>query len=565
MYRAVSPAVPKSQREALLSWLEVIAGSGLLAPGGRLRLLRMFPDQAHQPAERRGLIQVGTRRVLVVGWEKRDNETTAVDYAPDGAFGPVPGYRLATEVVYGPFRVTPEEVMSFVALARERGPLPWRPELPAALSAASGLSLAEATAVLAGHPDDEERKEWRAGGLPASGLAVSEAALDRAAQTWSNHQLLVGRAGALVSLLPDDLAALWADGPAVGRLTAWLTERRGARVAVDDESIIAAHKANVARGMGASELLHGIVNAGTCRWLHGRVSGLDDDDVVESVVRVIPWSAVALPAGHPVRRALPAVLELARARLADPEAFFGVGRIYNEDAAEKLAGLGVPVTTDEHGTSAGPVHVDPGRYANVQIRPALLAGPDDPVLQAVAERLYLNLHPVTMLRVLLSDALTTWAAYEPPAEVVGAEHDPSRAVPALVAEVAAAHGLSADAAALYLQLLALPDPNDRNVAAWTGWKPARLKAARAELAGTDLVVEGKRARAGRSLFLPGGWIARKAPLPPAETWKQPLVLDGIGDAVTPVVPAPLLFGVAWQRVRDGDGPRFDELDLGRRR
>jgi len=36
MYRAVCPATPPRHREALLAWLEVCAGSGLLAPGGLL-------------------------------------------------------------------------------------------------------------------------------------------------------------------------------------------------------------------------------------------------------------------------------------------------------------------------------------------------------------------------------------------------------------------------------------------------------------------------------------------------------------------------------------------------
>ncbi|MFD0527080.1 hypothetical protein ACFQ1I_07070 [Kitasatospora arboriphila] len=72
-------------------------------------------------------------------------------------------------------------------------------------------------------------------------------------------------------------------------------------------------------------------------------------------------------------------------------------------------------------------------------------------------------------------------------------------MPDLVEEAAARHGLGADAAALYLMLLAMPDPTDRNTARWTGWKPARLKAARAELAATDLVVQASRTRAaGRS-------------------------------------------------------------------
>jgi hypothetical protein len=172
--------------------------------------------------------------------------------------------------------------------------------------------------------------------------------------------------------------------------------------------------------------------------------------------------------------------------------------------------------------------------------------------------------------VLLSDwlpRLLEGAAGVDPA--AGDPRDPSRSVPELVAEAASTLELSADAATLYLQLLALPDPTDKNVARWTGWKPARLKKARAELAATPLVTEAKRARAGRTLFLPGGWLALKAPQPPIESWKTTLYgFENDVPRVTPVVPTlpiPELFAAVWARVRSGDAPRFDELQTGRRR
>ena len=106
----------------------------------------------------------------------------------------------------------------------------------------------------------------------------------------------------------------------------------------------------------------------------------------------------------------------------------------------------------------------------------------------------------------------------------------------------------------------------------TGWKPARLKAARAELTATDLVVEATRTRAGRSLFLPGGWVEQPAPRVPLERWKLPL-FDAMGaehppfGVIVPTEPVADLYGRAWQRVRDGDAPRFEELRVrrGRRR
>jgi hypothetical protein len=140
-------------------------------------------------------------------------------------------------------------------------------------------------------------------------------------------------------------------------------------------------------------------------------------------------------------------------------------------------------------------------------------------------------------------------------------HDPRDAVPDVVGEVAQRHRLTPDAAAYYLQLLALPDPTDRNVMGWTGWSAGALKALRAELVTAGLVVEAKRDRAGRGVFLPGGWLALRAPNLPLEGWKRELYGDT--DLSSPVVlvlrPVPELFAVAWRRVLDGDQPAFDSL------
>ena len=84
--------------------------------------------------------------------------------------------------------------------------------------------------------------------------------------------------------------------------------------------------------------------------------------------------------------------------------------------------------------------------------------------------------------------------------------DPSNSVPQLVAEAATVLGFGIDAARYWLQLLALPDPTDANVESWNGWTRKQRRAAGTELLTKELVVEAKRSRAGRSLFLPGGWL-----------------------------------------------------------
>ncbi|MGR7000014.1 hypothetical protein ACU686_21075 [Yinghuangia aomiensis] len=143
--------------------------------------------------------------------------------------------------------------------------------------------------------------------------------------------------------------------------------------------------------------------------------------------------------------------------------------------------------------------------------------------------------------------------------------DPSRSVPDLVAEVAKTHEIGDDAATLYLQLLALPDPTDRNAARWTGWKPARLKKARAELAATDLVVTARRARAAARCSCPAAGTSTSAPCS-LEVWKDGLYL--VADAVRGILPEdPVdeLFVRAWQRVAEGDAPGFEQLETRTRR
>ncbi|MFG2873521.1 hypothetical protein ACGFYU_00565 [Streptomyces sp. NPDC048337] len=74
-----------------------------------------------------------------------------------------------------------------------------------------------------------------------------------------------------------------------------------------------------------------------------------------------------------------------------------------------------------------------------------------------------------------------------------------------VAEVGEALGVGPDAGGLYLQLLAPARPTDRNVRRWNRWTPARHKAAQAGLSAAGAVETGRRARAGRTAFVPGPW------------------------------------------------------------
>jgi hypothetical protein len=76
-----------------------------------------------------------------------------------------------------------------------------------------------------------------------------------------------------------------------------------------------------------------------------------------------------------------------------------------------------------------------------------------------------------------------------------------------------------------------------------------------------------RARAGRSVFLPGEWAELKAPWLPIESWKLAHLAEldlnphELCPAGGPMVLRPFedLFAAAWQRVLDGDEPRYEEV------
>jgi hypothetical protein len=131
------------------------------------------------------------------------------------------------------------------------------------------------------------------------------------------------------------------------------------------------------------------------------------------------------------------------------------------------------------------------------------------------------------------------------------EADPRASVPDLVARVADQLGIEHDTAALYLQLLAMPHPSDKNVRAWNGWSATAHKTAAAELVAKGLVAEEKRPKAGRGVVLPGGWRkARSQPgTRPIEDWKTELLTElGLDeDDDWPAISLPELFAAAWKK------------------
>ncbi|EWC62242.1 hypothetical protein UO65_2421 [Actinokineospora spheciospongiae] len=581
-HRAASPFTPDAQREALVLFLRSVAAAGLVDGTGHWRTVGLLvPNGSPDPKTRVVPVDGGFVAVFEQQWRHdADNRFDGVQYTrTPGVFDLPRGWRVeAAEEVRPSFG--PDRVAAFLTALAERGPAPWLPEAVLALVERTGMGIAEATVLLAGMPGVDRwdahylsTEERRALGLSAGAAKAAKETLRPLTDSF--------RRALLAAAVPTDPADLWTTGPDVDAVAEVWTAKFGRRTPVPDDVLVDATKLLPLHNSG--EYVTGVLNPGLTPWLAAsqgvRVDeqgasvvdnpGGFDRSTLRAVPQVLLWLAQRLPAGSPLRARLPEALDLARRRVADPG--FAVELTHWADNDQLRALLGLDGPDDElFGTHRGWLEV--GRYrderSRLVVRPGLIGPQDRDLFTALAEVWYCG-DLVTAADLLASAGLAAACAATAAEGTDPAAYfqDPAVSAPHLVAEVAGKFGLAEDAAVLYLQLLALPDPTDANTARWTGWKPARLRKARAALAETDLVLTAKRARAGRSLFLPGGWLPLGAPHLPLETWKAPMFgITGKPDsAIVAREPAADLFTRAWRRVLDGDAPAYEELKTGGRR
>ncbi|MBO1418531.1 hypothetical protein J0670_28505, partial [Streptomyces sp. FH025] len=599
-HAVAAPLTAPSHRSSLVLLLGELTRGPLADRGATLReiVLAETDDRAKGTGPvtfRQGeVLRHGERTVVILGhWGHGPDgkvQWLAVDHDPSGEFGPVAHFTTESE------RNTEERigaawVAKFWRVAALHGSVPWQPERATAFAELTGIGTARATLLLSPPPS---LLHWGDVTVPAEyGLKSAEV---KAAREWlrgHDHTALAEVWGALLPL--DDPKRLWTEGPDLAAgAEAWI--RHFGRLVTLPEDAQAGVK-----GVPISRIEE-VLNPAHTPWLTGTTTFRLTDDgrgtprleaedamavpgqgALHATLDALRWLAYHLPADSPLRPLLPTAATALRTRLADPELLLGFDLFRTPKGAPVAAILrshfGLPAQggADPDGlVRCGPALVlSPyhEEFERVWVRPAGLTGPDDPLVElllGLADDYWFTPELRALKSVLAGEAERLAASAAAPGATAEGDgpawlQNPHLTVPDLVAEVARTHGLGEDAAALYLQLLALPDPTDRNTARWTGWKPARLKRARAELAATDLVLEAKRARAGRSLFLPGGWQEAKAPALPVETWKAALYHLPTHRPALAHLPVPELFAAAWRRTLDGDAPGYEELQTGKRR
>ncbi|MFI1356524.1 DNA-binding protein [Streptomyces sp. NPDC020898] len=608
-FRAAAATTEPEHREALGELLRELDTQGLAVVEPtrwrrfELRLDRglfTLADGTVRSGSWRGLLRLsGGAFLAFVGWELPDTgscEFTALFHDPAGLFEVPAPYTVASSSPVGETREA-GWLGTFLTELAGRGAAPWFPEAAEEFARLTGVMPTTAKLVVAGLPrmDTYERNFLSPEARTTLGVKVADAAVakDELRGLDAGFRRAVVRA-----LLPAEPARLWTEGPDVAAAAQVWNAELGRRAAVPEALLaeaVRAVKTSWEPSRALPALLDPAAEPQLSRDLTWHVSGdrvrpVDKEatgftaHTLVSTVALAAWLAHRLPAGDPIRAALPAALTAVRYRLAGPGLMLDLDEYVSLSEFRKVAGA--PTETGEgyerYGAVIMATHDDqpaPG------IRTALLdeAGTDPylSVLRTGDQRLF----PAEVALRTAGDPRFAALLADPGDPEAGARdkdgtwwpQDPARSVPGLVGEAAKEYGIGEDAAVLYLMLLAMPDPTDRNTARWTGWQQhrggaARLKAARAELAASGLVVEASRTRAGRSLFLPGGWVDPRSPRLPLEQWKLPLydLVGGDHPALGVIVPAePVadLYRRAWQRVREGDGPRFQELKVrrGRRR
>jgi len=508
-----------------------------------------------------------------------------VERTSDGTFRDPPGTSLVRERRAG---ATPdaEWLEGFLAALAERGAPAWDPAAADDLAKRTGLTRTEAALLWASLPKVDDYAADFLGKELRTTLGLKQGDAKAARDTFRGLPFDARLDLFAAAASGGDPRALFAplaggdDGP-VARLAAAWVARSGQRVELREELVVACEKAldlphSAAVILGAlmspteakclaARAEYGV--AAAFAWQKPKPEDGFDHRVARSVAQLVPWLFTELPVGDPYRAALRGLWEVVRARLLDPKLVAPLESRWGEPkelvaAIDALGGDAISDPSIQHGRDNGLVRAE--LHTNTLrsvFRPSKVKRyADEPALVKMASAG--NAGALAAIAFLL-EAVPAFLDRVDSTPVPAGQYEanPALSAPATVAAAKKKLRLTDGAAALYVQVLTLAEPTQKNVILWNGWKPAEYKKAAEALAVEKLVVVGKRERAGREIFLPGGWEKRGGNDLPLETWKLPLyeLAHGSIGRLLPPKPLHVLFGEAWARVEKGDAPKYEEV------
>ena len=565
-WRSVTPFSDPSEREAALNLLSWWVDSPLIREPEKFRRISVkLPEDSYLLA-----LSQGENRYLLEMNYYDGPRYCGLESTNGGKFRVPKGGTLESGIPCTSAWDTSDRLQSFIEVARSRGPIAWNPEHPQRISEITGLSLAESCLLWVGFPHFQN---WENNFLPVEiretmGLKPAEAKIARE----NLRNLSSDRRLELFSQsMPEKAEELWTDTMACAeRLAATWNRLQGARLSVTPEVLKALSGLSHVK---PAELLSALADPASSFFGKDGRSTANGWNVLQEppesftqthfglTLSYLGYFFEFLPVGDPVRQAAVRVWPHIEERLKNPDLLFQLGSLESDDQK----------TTDHWksllgGEDNGTVLMQTRSWGGPSFfyRPAK-AKSDDPILKAL-EASISSSDWGTLQRTRSQEFLDFIDRFEnTPVPQGGYETNPLLAVPHLVKEVEAHFEVSENEAILYLQTLTLMEPTSKNIQLWNGWTAAVYKKAAAGLAQRGLLLEAKRARAGRAHFLPGGWLEQRAPQLPFETWKLPL-LEIPADRVRPnmgqvlrLTPLHHLFEKAWKRVLAGDSPAYEEV------
>lgn len=199
-------------------------------PAGRWRTLSLQLDVSDGPRE--GTVCRTARGCLIVMQGSATRSVAAIEYAPDGVFGPAPFGTITAQHVCRGWGGT-DNIAAWLRLLDERGPMPWPTASIRSLAEATGMTVERATLLAIGF-DARDAANVQRGAVGTAPALIAASGLDEtrvkdearlfAAEADVQDRLMVPEL-----LMPDDVSDLWSDRLAVQRAAEWWNGRAAAK------------------------------------------------------------------------------------------------------------------------------------------------------------------------------------------------------------------------------------------------------------------------------------------------------------------------------------------------